>query len=137
MSVQTSSIAGSYVYAASDRPRYKKGNTVLLIVVFVNVFIMYPGIWLYYGARNRYKERKWNAMTVDEQKHCASPRPLPQLHVVNVVSSRPTLTARSPFPSSPLAADPLDRLPSLALLPADLATTADEGTRRLDFRFIR
>ncbi|GAA5840706.1 hypothetical protein JCM9279_007409 [Rhodotorula babjevae] len=88
MSVQTSSIIGSYVYQASDRPRYKAGNTILLIVVFVNVFIMYPGIWLYYGARNRYKERKWKAMNVDEQKHY-------------------------------------------------LATTTDEGTRRLDFRFIR
>jgi len=141
MSVQTSSIIGSYVYQASDRPRYKTGNTVLLVVVVVNVFVMYPSIWLYYGARNRYKERKWTAMTVAEQKHCASPLSPSRLSPTSQRSS--TLTARRPSLSpsrlSTSAGLLLDRHPPSRRLapPADLATTTDEGTRRLDFRFIR
>ncbi|BGP42181.1 hypothetical protein JCM10450v2_006271 [Rhodotorula kratochvilovae] len=88
MACQTANIIGSQIYQASDAPRYFKGNTVLLAIACFNVFILYPFIFWYYGARNAYKERKWNAMTVQEQK-------------------------------------------------TYLATTSDEGTRRLDFRFIR
>ncbi|GJN89905.1 hypothetical protein Rhopal_002894-T1 [Rhodotorula paludigena] len=88
ISNQLSNIIGSNLYQASDAPRYFRGNTIILAIVCFNVFIAYPAVYLYYGARNAYKEKRWSAMTVEEQKHY-------------------------------------------------LATTEDEGTRRLDFRFIR
>ncbi|BGP32292.1 hypothetical protein JCM10296v2_004073 [Rhodotorula toruloides] len=69
MAVQTSSIIGANIYQASDAPRYKRGNTILLAIAAWNLVVMYPGIFLYYRARNSYKERKWSAMSVEEQKH--------------------------------------------------------------------
>lgn len=64
------------VYQASDDPpRYPKGNDALLGIIAFNLVIMYPGTWLYYRARNKSKERKWNAMTLEEQSYCKSQCP--------------------------------------------------------------
>ncbi|BGP08289.1 hypothetical protein JCM10049v2_004136 [Rhodotorula toruloides] len=68
MAVQTSAIIGANIYQADDAPRYKRGNTILLAIAAWNLVVMYPGIFLYYRARNAHKERKWNAMSVEEQK---------------------------------------------------------------------
>jgi hypothetical protein len=85
MCVQTGGIIAANIYVESDAPRYRRGNYVLLFLLFVNVFF-YLGTKLYYVRRNAARDRKWDMMSKDEK-----------------------ITY--------------------------LATTADEGNKRLDFRF--
>lgn len=66
MSVQTSGIIASQIYREDDRPRYLRGNRALLALCCVNIFL-YVFTKVYYTMRNRYRERKWNAMT-DSQR---------------------------------------------------------------------
>ncbi len=73
------------MYHTSDQPYYHKGNHQLLYITCGNIVI-----WLltkvYFISRNKYKDRKWGAMTPEERDHY-------------------------------------------------LATTTDQGNRRLNFRF--
>lgn len=68
-----------------DRPRYRRGNRVLISLCVVNIGL-YIFAKVYYILRNRYRDKKWNAMTVEERERY-------------------------------------------------LATTKDQGNKRLDFRF--
>ncbi|KAF2096478.1 MFS general substrate transporter [Rhizodiscina lignyota] len=85
MFVQASGIISSNIYRKDDAPNYHRGNTALLGICVGNVGIYFL-TKVYYIWRNRSKERKWNAMTVEQQLEY-------------------------------------------------LATTTDEGNKRLDFRF--
>ncbi|GAA5869739.1 hypothetical protein JCM3774_003837 [Rhodotorula dairenensis] len=87
MAVQTSSIIGANIYQASDAPRYKKGNSILLGITALNLLVIYPGVGFYYRWRNAQKSKKWNALSTEGKRDY-------------------------------------------------LATTKDEGCKRLDFRFI-
>lgn len=49
-----------------DRPRYKRGNRALLAINALNIGL-YVFAKVYYTLRNRYRDRKWNAMTEDER----------------------------------------------------------------------
>lgn len=103
--VQVSGAVGANLYQANDAPNYLKANSAIIGIILFNLIIVYPGTALYYKWRNASKAKKWDAMTVDQQSHCA-PRPLS-------LSMGPRLTSS-----------------------LDLATTTDEGAKRLDFRFI-
>lgn len=72
-------------YTTDDRPRYKRGNRALVSINALNVGL-YVFAKVYYTARNRYRDRKWNAMSEEQRTEY-------------------------------------------------LATTTDEGNKRLDFRF--
>lgn len=85
MTAQWSALIGSNIYQSSDAPRYRKGNTILLVIAVVTL-ALYPATYYFYKSINAHRERKWNAMSDDEKNHY-------------------------------------------------LATTKDEGARRLDFRF--
>ena len=85
ISVQISSIIGANVYQRSDAPLYRKGNLAMAILSAVT-FLIYIRVYLYYRIRNQQRDKKWNAMSREEQLNY-------------------------------------------------LATTKDEGNRRLDFRF--
>ncbi|EXJ76893.1 hypothetical protein A1O3_10050 [Capronia epimyces CBS 606.96] len=85
MGCQTSGIIASNIYRQDDRPRYRRGNRVLVSLCAVNIGI-YVFAKVYYVLRNRHRDRIWNAMS-DEQ--------------------------RAEY----------------------LATTTDQGNKRLDFRF--
>lgn len=101
MSVQTSGIIASNIYregtshliqsklkltsSLDDRPRYLRGNLILLSLNLANI-AFYSLTKIYYVLRNRHRDRKWNAMTQEERARY-------------------------------------------------LATTRDEGNKRLDFRF--
>jgi hypothetical protein len=65
MCVQTSGIIAANIYQDDDAPRYKRGNRVLLAILILNIFL-YLGTKFYYVQRNAYRDRKWNAMTDDE-----------------------------------------------------------------------
>ena len=74
-----------FSYSTDDRPRYRRGNRVLVALNALNVGL-YVFAKVYYTLRNRYRDRQWVSMTEDERKEY-------------------------------------------------LATTKDEGNKRLDFRF--
>ncbi|GAA6038191.1 hypothetical protein JCM8097_005786 [Rhodosporidiobolus ruineniae] len=86
MSVQLSAIIGSNLYQASEAPRYKRANKVILGITAFNLVVLYPSVWFYYRWRNGQKEKTWGKMSTEERAQY-------------------------------------------------LATTTDEGAKRLDFRF--
>ncbi|KAH8807969.1 major facilitator superfamily domain-containing protein [Xylogone sp. PMI_703] len=85
MMCQAGGIIASNIYHKSDAPRYREGNRVLVAFIVTNIFI-YLLTKSYYIWRNKSRDRKWNAMSEEQQLNY-------------------------------------------------LATTTDEGNKRLDFRF--
>ncbi len=49
-------------FPLDDRPRYRRGNRVLVSICALNVGI-YVFAKVYYVVRNKRRERVWNAMT--------------------------------------------------------------------------
>lgn len=68
MCTQASGIIASNVYREEDSPRYKNGNRVLVGTVFMNIGIFIL-VKVYYELRNRSREKRWNAMSPEEQRH--------------------------------------------------------------------
>ncbi|KAF9517770.1 hypothetical protein BS47DRAFT_1371223 [Hydnum rufescens UP504] len=66
MMVQVSSIIGSYIYRADDRPLYRRGNRALIGICAINL-ALFPLIKLYYIQRNKYKRSQWEALSPEEQ----------------------------------------------------------------------
>ncbi|KAH8597887.1 phthalate transporter [Bisporella sp. PMI_857] len=66
MCVQTSGIIAANLYREDDKPRYKRGNRTLLVLLVLNIFL-YLGTKVYYVKRNAYRDRKWASMTEDER----------------------------------------------------------------------
>ncbi|PQE06119.1 allantoate permease protein [Rutstroemia sp. NJR-2017a BBW] len=66
MAVQMGNICSNFIYRADDKPLYHRGNTQLLIINIASilVFILTK---VYYVTRNKIRDRKWNAMTPEEQ----------------------------------------------------------------------
>ncbi|KAF2015814.1 phthalate transporter [Aaosphaeria arxii CBS 175.79] len=66
MFVQASGIIASNIYRKDDAPNYKRGNRSLLGIAIGNI-----GIYLltkaYYVWRNKSRDKKWNAMTREQQ----------------------------------------------------------------------
>lgn len=66
MFVQAGGIISSNIYRKDDAPNYKHGNRTLLGIAVGNI-----GIYLltkaYYVWRNKSREKKWNAMTQEQQ----------------------------------------------------------------------
>ncbi|RVX72581.1 hypothetical protein B0A52_03977 [Exophiala mesophila] len=67
MACQTSGIIASNIYRQDDRPRYRRGNRALLSINVLNIGL-YVFAKVYYTLRNRFRDRKWNAMTEEERK---------------------------------------------------------------------
>lgn len=65
---QASGIVGSNIFQEDDNPPYypKGKETVLGLSVAGGVLVLSTS--LFYHLRNKHKERKWNSMTVDEQR---------------------------------------------------------------------
>ena len=62
VSVQVGNVASNFIYRADDAPLYRRGNRNLVIVnVLVIMFFLFTKA--YYVLRNKYQDRKWNAMT--------------------------------------------------------------------------
>lgn len=85
MTVQASNIISQNIYRDDDKPLYRRGNKVLIVICSYN-FLLFIGAKLFYVAVNKRREGVWGAMS-DEEKETY------------------------------------------------LATTKDEGNKRLDFRF--
>ncbi len=66
MFCQAGGIIASNIYRSDDAPLYRRGNRQLLAILCMNM-VLYCLTKVYYVLRNRYRDRKWNAMTAEEQ----------------------------------------------------------------------
>ncbi|KAH8703556.1 allantoate permease [Talaromyces proteolyticus] len=67
MAVQAGDIIALFMYRDDDKPLYHRGNTELLMVNILVVFI-FIGTKVYYTYENRRRDRIWNNMKEEEQK---------------------------------------------------------------------
>ncbi|OKL61498.1 hypothetical protein UA08_03330 [Talaromyces atroroseus] len=66
MAVQLGSIVANFIYRDDDRPMYHRGNTDLIAINIVVIFI-FLGTKVYYLYQNRRRDRIWNTMTEGER----------------------------------------------------------------------
>ncbi|KAI0513278.1 major facilitator superfamily domain-containing protein [Xylaria bambusicola] len=66
MFLQAGVVISSNIYRADDAPLYRRGNTVLLGILSLNV-VLYVIAKLYYVWRNRLRAQKWDSMTPEER----------------------------------------------------------------------
>ncbi|KAF8434495.1 allantoate permease [Boletus edulis BED1] len=76
MFVQVSIAVAAQVYRSNDAPRYRHGNSILIIICSINVLLLYPATKVYYIWRNRQRARIWDAMTPEEKVHYLNTRML-------------------------------------------------------------
>ncbi|KOS19819.1 putative transporter [Escovopsis weberi] len=68
MFVQSGNIISTNIYREDDKPLYRRGNTILLAITCFNISLFYAAK-LFYVWRNSVRERRWSAMTPEEQAH--------------------------------------------------------------------
>ncbi|KAK8200527.1 major facilitator superfamily domain-containing protein [Phyllosticta capitalensis] len=66
MCVQLGSIISANVYREDDMPFYPRGNKLLILFCLWNL-LLFVGTKFFYVSINRYRERTWDAMSVDEK----------------------------------------------------------------------
>ncbi|PWY67147.1 putative MFS transporter [Aspergillus heteromorphus CBS 117.55] len=66
ITIQLSGIASSNIYRSDDEPYYRRGDGQL-IAINVATLVVYVLAKAYYVARNRWKQARWEAMTVAER----------------------------------------------------------------------
>jgi len=64
--VQAGSVISTFIYRNDDKPKYRRGNTALLII---NIFVIliFISTKIYYVTKNKVRDRKWAAMTQEER----------------------------------------------------------------------
>ncbi|KAG9781120.1 retrograde regulation protein 2, partial [Aureobasidium melanogenum] len=67
MFVQASSIIGSNIFRNDDKPLYRRGYKVLIIICAYNI-LLFIFAKFFYVWRNKVRDRKWNSMTPEEQR---------------------------------------------------------------------
>lgn len=67
MFVQSGNIIGSNIYRDDDQPLYLRGNRILLGITVFNIFLFYF-VKAFYIWRNKVRDRKWNALTPEQQE---------------------------------------------------------------------
>lgn len=67
MTVQSGNIVASNIYRDDDQPLYRRGNKILLGICCFNVVLFYL-TKAFYVWRNKVRDRRWNAMTKEEQE---------------------------------------------------------------------
>lgn len=67
VSVQLGNIISANIYRSNDAPLYHRGNSILigLNILSLGLFVFAK---VYYILRNRWKERKWQAMSQEERR---------------------------------------------------------------------
>lgn len=66
MFVQSGNMIASNIYRDDDQPLYRRGNKILLGITCFNIVLFYL-VKLFYIWRNKVRDRKWNALTKEEQ----------------------------------------------------------------------
>lgn len=68
MMVQAGSTIAANVYRQDDAPEYRRGNTALIVIACTNI-ALYVASRFFYKTVNARRERRWQAMSTEEQKH--------------------------------------------------------------------
>ncbi|KAI1417752.1 MFS general substrate transporter [Hypoxylon sp. FL1857] len=68
MFVQSGNIISSNIYRDDDQPLYRRGNRILLGITVFNIVLLYF-VKAFYIWRNKVRDRRWNAMTPEEQEN--------------------------------------------------------------------
>ncbi|KAI0135881.1 MFS general substrate transporter [Daldinia grandis] len=66
MFLQAGVIISSNIYRADDAPLYRRGNSILIGILCLNL-VLYVLAKAYYIWRNRVREQKWDVMTPEEK----------------------------------------------------------------------
>ena len=66
MSVQAGDIAAYFVYRDDDKPKYRRGNTSLIAINILAIFV-FLAAKAYYVLENQRREKIWNAMSETER----------------------------------------------------------------------
>lgn len=66
MFLQAGVVISSNIYRQDDAPLYKRGNSILIGILSLNL-VLYVVAKAYYVWRNRVRELRWNTMTPEEQ----------------------------------------------------------------------
>jgi predicted MFS family arabinose efflux permease len=66
MTVQLGNICANFIYRTDDQPLYHRGNTQLIIINLATI-VLFILTKIYYVTKNRIRDKKWNAMTAEEQ----------------------------------------------------------------------
>ena len=66
MSVQAGDIAAYFIYRDDDKPKYRRGNTALIAINILAIFI-FIGAKLYYVFENQRRDKVWNAKSEREK----------------------------------------------------------------------
>lgn len=66
MAVQLGNICAAFIYRTDDKPLYHRGNTQLIIINLLGI-ALFIFTKVYYVTKNKIRDRKWNAMTPEEQ----------------------------------------------------------------------
>lgn len=66
MCVQLGNVIANFIYLEDDKPKYRRGNSVL---IGINVLVMLCFVLtkVYYIWRNKQRDRVWGAMTEEER----------------------------------------------------------------------
>ncbi|KAL2443845.1 putative transporter [Exophiala dermatitidis] len=67
MFVQASNIIGSNIFRNDDKPLYRRGYKVLIVICAYNI-LLFIFAKFFYIWRNKVRDRKWNSMTPEEQR---------------------------------------------------------------------
>ncbi|CCM03641.1 uncharacterized protein FIBRA_05785 [Fibroporia radiculosa] len=67
MFVQASGIISANIYRSNDAPLYKRGNRDLIAITIMNI-ALFIGTYFFYRLLNAWREKRWNAMTAEEQQ---------------------------------------------------------------------
>lgn len=67
MCVQLGGVIAANIYREDDKPRYFRGNSVL-IGICILALVLFVFAKVYYVLRNKAREKKWSAMS-QEEKH--------------------------------------------------------------------
>ncbi|RAK73474.1 allantoate permease [Aspergillus fijiensis CBS 313.89] len=68
MFVQVGGIIGNNIYRTDDKPKYRRGNSVLL-GINVLAIVLFLLTKVYYTLRNKHRDKVWNAMTEEQRQH--------------------------------------------------------------------
>lgn len=66
MSVQAGDVAAYFIYREDDKPKYKRGNTNLIAINVLAIFL-FLAAKAYYVFQNRRRDKIWNAMSEEER----------------------------------------------------------------------
>jgi predicted MFS family arabinose efflux permease len=66
MAVQLGNICSAFIYRTDDAPLYHRGNTQLIIINLLAIFL-FLFAKVYYVTKNKIRDKKWKAMTPEEQ----------------------------------------------------------------------